>query len=209
MKKIKYKQYYYGGDYSNKELNLPDSCTLYEVYPSVSYKIDDSDNWSKEYVILGRDNFDGAICMGNMYFDVLKKAYIEGENFVFETSCAPLLDGIYSVRYYENREARNKFNNFVLSLNASKITNVESKTLNKLAKSINRISSISKLKRITPDGIEITRVLVENEVTGKPEYLLEGNIIKYDNIHSYTYTNNPNIAKLFKTKCLEVYHNLI
>ena len=31
MKKIKYRQYYYGNDYSNRRIILPDTCNIYQV----------------------------------------------------------------------------------------------------------------------------------------------------------------------------------
>ena len=51
MKKINYRQYYYNGDYYNKELLVPEECKMYEVgLVAVSHKVKDrEETWAKTY----------------------------------------------------------------------------------------------------------------------------------------------------------------
>lgn len=42
MKKIKYRQYYYDGNFSNLELEVPDECRIHEVgFMNISHKIEE------------------------------------------------------------------------------------------------------------------------------------------------------------------------
>lgn len=49
MKKIKYRQYYYDGNFSSLELEVPDECRIYEIgFMNISHKIEEGE--TKAYV---------------------------------------------------------------------------------------------------------------------------------------------------------------
>lgn len=54
MKKINYRQYYYDGNYTDMELQVPDECSLYEIgMINMSHKVQDigEETWTKTYVM--------------------------------------------------------------------------------------------------------------------------------------------------------------
>lgn len=54
MKKINYRQYYYGGNYADMELQVPDECSLYEIgMINMSHKVQDieEETWTKAYAM--------------------------------------------------------------------------------------------------------------------------------------------------------------
>lgn len=101
MKKVKYRQYYYGG-YSEAELDVPDQCTLYEINSSISHIIKDleEETWTKSYVMLCPTEFEDSILVGNVYLTTIYDIFIiNSEIPILDIEDAPKFKGVYSPGY--------------------------------------------------------------------------------------------------------------
>ena len=87
MKTISYRQYYYGGDYSDKKRELPDLSGIYEVYATISHRVKDQEGevWSKSYIITSAEKFKDSRLIGNIHFKHLDDVFItESDLSVFD-----------------------------------------------------------------------------------------------------------------------------
>lgn len=70
MKKIKYRQYYYDGNFSNLKLEVPDECRIYEVgFMNISHKIEEGE--TKAYVFLCPSEIEDSKLLCNVYLSYL------------------------------------------------------------------------------------------------------------------------------------------
>lgn len=96
--KIKYRQYYYGGDYTEEVLTLPE-CRICEIcIESISYKVS-NDEYTKDYVIFSKKPIRSLI--GNklnddLYFYKLSSVYMLSN---VKLSPFPEAKNIYIIKY--------------------------------------------------------------------------------------------------------------
>lgn len=218
MKTIKYRQYYYGGDYSEKELNLPDSCILYEVYMiHMSHKVkeEEGDIWAKSYILVGYEEFEDSELIGNIYFNDLSDVFItESDVPILNIEQAPKFENVYFTEHYIDSKAQAEFNELCRKLNEvykkSYIYSEEdSRKLQEAGKRIKGIASIGKLRRFTPEGIEYSHVDFRTIFGGKEIIDMSINTIKYDRLSLIEFSTDENLAKMFRNRANEIYNNII
>ena len=97
MKRIEYRQYYYEG-YTDEVLEVPDDCQIYYTDICGLY-YDVHDNiWTKTYILLSKTEFgDTSIKLGNLYFDIIDKAYITNDIEFFNFNDAPEFKYVYLI----------------------------------------------------------------------------------------------------------------
>lgn len=97
MKKINYRQYYYGGNYADMELQVPDECSLYEIgMINMSHKVQDieEETWTKAYAMLCPTEFEDSTLLGNVYFNYIDDVFItDSEIAVLDIESAPRFSG--------------------------------------------------------------------------------------------------------------------
>lgn len=95
MKKINYRQYYYGGNYADMELQVPDECSLYEIgMINTSHKVQDieEETWTKAYAMLCPTEFEDSTLLGNVYFNYIDDVFItDSEIAVLDIESAPTI----------------------------------------------------------------------------------------------------------------------
>ncbi len=105
MKEIKYRQYYYGAEYSNQKIEVPDQCSLYEIEPDILYYNEDADEWTKDYILLCDTEFCDSELVGNIYMRVLDRVYLDEDVVVFDIESAPKPNDIYYVKRIQPKES--------------------------------------------------------------------------------------------------------
>lgn len=219
MKTIKYRQYYYDGDYSVKELNLPDSCTLYEVYMiHMSHKVKDEegDIWTKSYILIGYEEFEDSEPIGNIFFNDLSDIFITKSDIpILDIKLAPKFENVYFTEHYTDSKAQTEFNEFCRKLNETYkesfiYSEEDLRKLQEVGKRIKGIASISKLRKFTPEGIEYSCVSFRSTFCGEKEIInMSVNTIKYDRFSFIEFTTDEDIAKMFRDRANEIYNNII
>ena len=88
MKKIKYRQYYYDGNFSNLELEVPDECRIYEIgFMNISHKIEEGE--TKAYVFLCPSEIEDSKLLCNVYLSYLDDVFIENSEITIPAKNAP------------------------------------------------------------------------------------------------------------------------
>lgn len=108
MKTISYRQYYYGEDYSNEKLELPDLSGIYEVYTTIFHRVKDQEGevWSKSYIITSSEKFKDSRLIGNIHFKHLDNVFItESDLPVSDIETAPKFTDVYFLNYYKDHKA--------------------------------------------------------------------------------------------------------
>ena len=219
MKTIKYRQYYYDGDYSVKELNLPDSCALYEVYMiNMSHKVKDEegDIWTKSYILVGYEEFEDSEPIGNIYFNDLSDIFItESDVPILGIELAPKFENVYFTEQYTDSKAQAEFNEFCRKLEETYkksdtyFSKEDFRKLQEGGKRIKGIASINKLRRFTPEGIEYSRVSFRSIFGGNEIIDMAVNTIKYNRFSFIEFSTDENLAKMFRDRVNEIYNNII
>lgn len=163
MKKIKYRQYYYNGNFSNLELEVPDECRIYEIgFMNISHKIEEGE--TKAYVFLCPSEIEDSKLLCNVYLSYLDDVFIENSEIPIQNvEEAPRFENAYMVRYYKDAVAENKISAILSKIGKlSEASEQDRSDLQVLYKESKGISEISKLRRITYKGIEIGSVYFKN-----------------------------------------------
>lgn len=164
MKKIKYRQYYYNGNFSNLELEVPDECRIYEIgFMNISHRIEEGE--TKAYVFLCPSEIEDSKLLCNVYLD---DVFIENSEIPIQNiEEAPRFENAYMVRYYKDAVAENKISAILSKIGKlSEASKQDMSDLQVLYKESKGISEISKLRRITYKGIEIGSVYFKNWIDG-------------------------------------------
>lgn len=154
MKKIKYRQYYYDGNFSNLELEVPDECRIYEIgFMNISHKIEEGE--TKAYVFLCPSEIEDSKLLCNVYLSYLDDVFIENSEIPIQNvEEAPRFENAYMVRYYKDAVAENKISAILSKIGKlSEASEQDRSDLQVLYKESKGISEISKLRRITYKGI--------------------------------------------------------
>lgn len=95
MKKIKYRQYYYNGNFSSLELEVPDECRIYEVgFMNISHKIEEGE--TKAYVFLCPSEIEDSKLLCNVYLSYLDDVFIENSEIPIQNvEEAPRFENAY------------------------------------------------------------------------------------------------------------------
>ena len=150
MKKIKYRQYYYDGNFSNLELEVPDECRIYEIgFMNISHKIEEGE--TKAYVFLCPSEIEDSKLLCNVYLSYLDDVFIENSEIPIQNvEEAPRFENAYMVRYYKDAVAENKISAILSKIGKlSEASEQDRSDLQVLYKESKGISEISKLRRIT------------------------------------------------------------
>lgn len=200
MKKINYRQYYYNGDYYNKELLVPEECKMYEVgLVAVSHQVKDrEETWAKTYVLICPTEFENAILLGNVYFNYL------------DVDTAPRFNNVYSIGKYKNPSAESKLQGYLSKIGELReATEDDLKEMTKLYQESTGIGSICMLRRLTYTGIEASNISFKNWIDGSDEATMAIIKIGYGTLLSRDFVSDPDIAKLFQEKSAEIYKSIV
>lgn len=218
MKTISYRQYYYGGDYSNEKLELPDLGGIYEVYTTISHRVKDQEGevWSKSYIITSPEKFKDSRLIGNIFFGHLSDVFItESDLSVSDIETAPKFTDVYFLDYYKDHKAEVEYFELVkkFKIDADKIithtyNEEEFKQLLDLKEKINGISSVFKLRRFTPKGLEYSYVGFK-DIFGKDITDMNINTVEYNKTFFIEFKTDSDTANMFKEKSEELYNKII
>lgn len=213
MKKINYRQYYYNGDYYNKELLVPEECKMYEVgLVAVSHQVKDrEETWAKTYVLICPTEFENAILLGNVYFNYLDDIFvIETEVPILDVDTAPRFNNVYSIGKYKNPSAESKLRGYLGKIGELReATEDDLKEMTKLYQESTGIGSICMLRRLTYTGIEASNISFKNWIDGSDEATMAIIKIGYGTLLSRDFVSDPDIAKLFQEKSAEIYKSIV
>ena len=201
MKKINYRQYYYGGNYADMELQVPDECSLYEIgMVNVSHKVQDieEETWTKAYAMLCPTEFEDSTLLGNVYFNYIDDVFItDSEIAVLDIESAPRFSGVYSVVYYKDRESESKFSAYLSKIgDIGEASPDELTELVEIGKECKKICSICMLRKLTYTGIEAMASM--NIIN-----------IKFGRIFMEEFTTDENISELFLKESEKIYKSII
>lgn len=155
MKTIKYRKYWYGGDFSMKEEALPDDIRIYNVdWWHSGAKVKDKDIYTEGYVFKSEEKFEDSILIGDAWYRFEERIYIEDFPVEPIENCVPPKD-CYIV--FEQYNLNSDFPiSFTQWMDALKVLKCEE--LDKFHKSCKEIGSIAKIRRFTKKGIETTTI---------------------------------------------------
>lgn len=213
MKKINYRQYYYNGDYYNKELLVPEECKMYEVgLVAVSHQVKDrEETWAKTYVLICPTEFENAILLGNVYFNYLDDIFvIETEVPILDVDTAPRFNNVYSIGKYKNPSAESKLRDYLGKIRELReATEDDLKEMTKLYQESTGIGSICMLRRLTYTGIEASNISFKSWIDGSDEAIMAITKIGYGTLLSHDFVADPDVAKLFQKKSAEIYKSIV
>jgi hypothetical protein len=210
MKKIKYRQYYYNGNFSNLELEVPDECRIYEVgFMNISHKIEEGE--TKAYVFLCPSEIEDSKLLCNVYLSYLDDVFIENSEIPIQNvEEAPRFENAYMVRYYKDAVAENKISAILSKIGKlSEASEQDRSDLQVLYKESKGISEISKLRRITYKGIEIGSVYFKNWIDGTEVASMAVSELPYGRIWFEEFSNSNDIAAKFKEEADKIYNSII
>lgn len=212
MKKINYRQYYYGGNYADMELQVPDECSLYEIgMINTSHKVQDieEETWTKAYAMLCPTEFEDSTLLGNVYFNYIDDVFItDSEIAVLDIESAPRFSGVYSVMYYKDKESESKFSAYLLS-KIGDIGEASPDELVEIGKECKKICSICMLRKLTYTGIEASNVCFKDWVYGEAMASMSIINIKFGRIFMEELTTDENISELFLKESEKIYKSII
>ena len=203
MKKINYRQYYYGGNYADMELQVPDECSLYEIgMINMSHKVQDieEETWTKAYAMLCPTEFEDSTLLGNVYFNYIDDVFItDSEIAVLDIESAPRFSGVYSVMYYKDKESESKFSAYLLSKigDIGEASPDELTELVEIGKECKKICSICMLRKLT------------YTVYGEAMASMSIINIKFGRIFMEELTTDENISELFLKESEKIYKSII
>lgn len=152
MKKLDYLQFYYGGDYSEKSIEISDNSLIFKVNNNkVSYHYKAKDIWSYNIIILSKESVEelDSVCLGEWNLAIIESVYSE---YSFNN-----INEFPKVEFYL---VENSFHKIDLSLPLEEIEKES-------------IYRISKFKGIDSDNIYFSYVTIKNPITMRDTYLLE------------------------------------
>lgn len=101
MEKIKYRQYYYGGEYTEEVLTFPE-CRICEIcIENIAFKVNDNE-YTKDYIIFSKEPIESLECNklnDDLYFYRLTAVYITS-NIALDQF--PKAENIYIIKYPVN-----------------------------------------------------------------------------------------------------------
>lgn len=214
MKKINYRQYYYGGKYADVELQVPDECSLYKIGTvSMSHKVQDieEETWTKAYAILCPTEFEDSTLLGNVYFNYLDDVFItDSEISILDVESAPRFSGAYSVEYYEDEESKSEFLARLSKLrDIGEASKDELTELVEIGKECKKICSICMFRKLTYTGIEASNVCFKDYIYGEAVASMSIINIKFEKLFMEELTTDENISELFLKESEKIYKYII
>lgn len=214
MKKIKYRQYYYDGNYADMELQVPDECSLYEIgMVSMSHKVRDieEETQTKAYAILCPTEFEDSTLLGNVYFNYIDDVFItDSEITILDIESAPRFSGVYSVMYYRDEESESKFSAYLSKIGDIGEASLDELTkLTELEKECRKICSICMLRKLTYIGIEVSNVCFRDWFHGEAMASMNITNIRFGRIFMEEFTTDKNISELFLKESEKIYKSFI
>lgn len=214
MKKINYRQYYYDGDYADRELLVPKECKMFEIgMVTRSHLVKDQEvgTWTKAYALLCPIEFEGSVLLGNVYFNYIDDVFVtETEMPILDVKDAPKFNGVYGVQFYRNYNAESKLSGYLSKVkDIGKATVEDLEQMTELYKESKGIGSIYMLRKLTYTGIEVSVVNFKNLCSGRDEAMMSIIHIGYGNILAKDFTIDPYIAELFREKATEIYKSIV
>lgn len=207
MKQIKYRQYYYGNDYSNEKLILPDTCNIYQVddISARTFFAKEYNTFAKSYILIDTVKFKDATKIGDMYFSYLSNVIIFSDN-VLNISDIPKIKNVYFFTYYRGGSQSNEAFFKELSNIPSNYTKED---LIKILNKTQRIASINKLRRFTPSGIEYTSLWINDPLGNSPLKTIELSYLDYNKVDSIDFSSSEESENLYNKTATDLYQLLI
>jgi len=210
MKKIKYRQYYICGGFSNLELEVPDECHIYEIdLINISHRIEEGR--TKAYVFLCPSEIEDFKLIGNVYISYLDDVFIENSEIPIQNvEESPRFENTYMIRYYKEAGTENKISAILSKIiKPSEASEQDMDDLQVLYKESKEISEISKLRRITNKGIEMGSVCLRNRIDGTEVASMAISELPYWRIWFEEFSNSNDIVVKFKEEADKIYNSII
>lgn len=207
MKKINYRQYYYGGNYADMELQVPDECSLYEIgMINMSHKVQDieEETWTKAcYVQLSLKILPfqetSILITQTMYLLLIPKQLFQTQNLPHDL-----------VGYYKDKESESKFSAYLSKIgDIGEASPDELTELVEIGKECKKICSICMLRKLTYTGIEASNVCFKDWVYGEAMASMNIINIKFGRIFMEEFTTDENISELFLKESEKIYKSII
>ena len=207
MKKIKYRQYYYGNDYSNGRIILPDTCNIYQVddISTRTFFVKEHNTWAKSYILIDTVKFKDATKIGDIYFSYLSNVIIFSDT-VLDISDIPKIENVYFFTYCR-RDSQSNESFFKELVNIP--SNYTQEDLIKILNKTTKIASINKLRRFTSNGIEYTSLWINDLLGNNPVKCIELSYLDYSKVNSIDFSTSEESKDLYNKTASDLYQLLI
>lgn len=190
MKKLDYLQFYYGAEYDQESINIPENSLVFKILNNnISYRYREKNVWTYNIIILSKEPIEELeyIYLGEWYMSIIDSAYSE---YKFnDISEFPEIE-FYIIEY--------NFDKIDLSLSTEEMEKES-------------IYRISKFKGIDDNNIYLSYVTIKNPITMKDSYLLEYDSYDINSLFGYktkiVYGNR--YKKLYKEFCNKVINKIL
>lgn len=162
MKKLDYLQFYYGGEYIEESIEIPDDALVFKVSNlHISHKFNDT--WSYNILILSKESIEDLddVCLGEWYL--------------------AMIDSVYSDYNFNNISEFPKIEFYIIEGSFEKIN--KSLPIDVIEKEA--IYRISKFKGIDSDYIYFSYLTIKNPITMEETYLAEYDKYDIDSLFGY------------------------
>lgn len=197
MKNIEFRQYYYDGDYSIINIEVPDDTIIYEVSVfGTSHKVQDKeDTWTYAIIIESSKEMEDSIKIGTYYYrfetdifvlyhSFIPKQNIEGKPWVYNT---------FIVERAENKEVQEEIQNLVLTKGISSVLT----------------ENTSELKELLDTGLLVARVLFKSWLNLSDIKHMSISEIPYNKLYNKEFTSEPKIRDIFRERAESIYKSII
>lgn len=212
---VKFRKYNFGGSYSEEELLLPDDCTLSVIQPEYAqFKIDDTEEWTKDYIITAKFSKELKARIEDSYASVLfhndevivivlSEVYILSPNIQLTQldSLNYILDNIL-FEYVETNESE------LSRLYESCKDNIN-KYIEESSKFIDVVTAIHKPRQFTENGIVMSTVNFYTSFTFKDFPRIEVFTCPYRWLfRGFKVSKNANIKEMYQNRVNEIYREV-
>lgn len=213
MKNIEFRQYYYDGDYSIINIEVPDDTIIYEVSVfGTSHKVQDKeDTWTYAIIIESSKEMEDSIKIGTYYYrfetdifvlyhSFIPKQNIEGKPWVYNT---------FIVERAETKEVQEEIQNLVLTKGISSVLTENTSELKELLDKAIVISEIDRVIKFTDTGLLVARVLFKSWLNLSDIKHMSISEIPYNKLYNKEFTSEPKIRDIFRERAESIYKSII
>lgn len=208
MKKIKYRQYYFNGNFTTIQMEVSDMCSIYEIFTiNISHKIEEGN--TKAYVMLDTIKIQDAKKLDDIYVLYFDDIYIEESEIpVQDIQEAPKFNNTYMFKYCTENDTKsltllNKIGT-VSDLSEQEVLDLKTQFKESL-----EIPEIAKLRCFTYKGIEMSRVCFKRSIEGMTAVSMDIYEMPYRCIWLEEFSSSKNIANKFIQGVNHLYNSII
>lgn len=213
MKNIELRQYYYGGDYSIIDIEVPDDTIIYEVSAfGASHKVQDKeDTWTYAIVIESSGEMEDSIKMGTYYYRFETDIYVLYHSFIPKQNIEskPWVYNTFIVERAEDRTVQEEIQNLVLTKGISSVLTEDTLKLKELINKSTVISEIDRVIKLTRTGLLVARVLFKSWLDLSDIRHMSISEIPYNKLYNKEFTSEPKISNMFRERAESIYDSII